>query len=168
MADRLKRVRFNGRLRPSQKAASKVIRRELKSGERELHIVAPPGSGKTVLGLHVWADLVKRPALVLSPNSAIQAQWVALAVEIDQIDEKQTVVQDRPARGAGSTAGPGARPTAMRVPRRDRHAGLVEERTEFDRHEPAAPGFGLDLDAIEFMEVTEQRFQGSSSFRQEV
>ncbi len=64
-------------MRPSQVAASAVIVPQLKEGSKRLHIVAPPGSGKTVLGLYVWADLVKKPALVLSPNSAIQAQWAA-------------------------------------------------------------------------------------------
>lgn len=52
-----------------------IARRQLNAGKRHLHIVAPPGSGKTILGLYLWAELVKKPALVLSPNSAIQAQW---------------------------------------------------------------------------------------------
>jgi len=68
-------IGFSETLRPSQLAASEIIKRQLEAGEKQLHIVAPPGSGKTILGLHVWADLVRRPALVLSPNSAIQAQW---------------------------------------------------------------------------------------------
>ena len=66
-------IRFSGTLRPSQEAASSIIIPQLESGKKRLHIVAPPGSGKTVLGLYVWADLVRKPALVLSPNSAIQA-----------------------------------------------------------------------------------------------
>ena len=70
-------IHFSGKLRPSQEAASEVIRPQLSNDETRLHIVAPPGSGKTILGLYVWADLVKKPALVLSPNSAIQAQWAA-------------------------------------------------------------------------------------------
>ena len=70
-------IKFSGKLRPSQDAASSIIIPQLEQGSKRLHIVAPPGSGKTVLGLYVWADLVKKPALVLSPNSAIQAQWAA-------------------------------------------------------------------------------------------
>ena len=70
-------IKFAGKLRPSQVAASAVIVPQLEEGSKRLHIVAPPGSGKTVLGLYVWSDLVKKPALVLSPNSAIQAQWAA-------------------------------------------------------------------------------------------
>ena len=70
-------IRFSGTLRPSQVAAVSVIKPQLDLNEKRLHIVAPPGSGKTVLGLYVWSDLVRVPALVLSPNSAIQAQWAA-------------------------------------------------------------------------------------------
>lgn len=68
-------IRFQGQLRPSQADAVKIARRKLAAGQRRLHIVAPPGSGKTVLGLFLWSDCVRLPALVLSPNSAIQAQW---------------------------------------------------------------------------------------------
>ncbi|EAQ80342.1 DEAD/DEAH box helicase [Blastopirellula marina] len=70
-------VRFRGKLRPSQQDAVEIARKSLDSGERQLYVVAPPGSGKTVLGLYLWAECVKRPALVLSPNSAIQMQWAA-------------------------------------------------------------------------------------------
>ena len=54
-----------------------AARRDLDAGKKRVHIVAPPGSGKTVLGLYLWSELIHRPALVLSPNSAIQAQWAA-------------------------------------------------------------------------------------------
>ncbi|DAC29464.1 MAG TPA: hypothetical protein D7H99_00070, partial [Candidatus Poseidoniales archaeon] len=70
-------IRFDGKLRPSQIAAASIIEPELDKLGKHLHIVAPPGSGKTVLGLYVWSDLVRKPTLVLSPNSAIQAQWAA-------------------------------------------------------------------------------------------
>ena len=68
-------VRFVGRLRPAQREAVEVAKRDLAAGRRRIHIVAPPGSGKTVLGLYLWSECVRRPAVVLSPNSAIQAQW---------------------------------------------------------------------------------------------
>ena len=48
-------------------------------GDR-LHIVAPPGSGKTIVGL----ELVRRlgsPAVVFAPTSTIQQQWVAEVAE---------------------------------------------------------------------------------------
>lgn len=40
-----------------------------------LHIVAPPGSGKTILGLEVCLRLDK-PTLVLAPTIAIRNQWI--------------------------------------------------------------------------------------------
>lgn len=55
----------------------KIAEEKLAAGARQLHIVAPPGSGKTILGLYLWAECVRLPAVVLSPNSAIQAQWAA-------------------------------------------------------------------------------------------
>ncbi|MCA9163192.1 MAG: DEAD/DEAH box helicase family protein [Planctomycetales bacterium] len=72
-------LRFQGELRPSQREVVEIARRKLATGQERLHIVAPPGSGKTVLGLYLWAECIRRPALVLSPNSAIQAQWAARA-----------------------------------------------------------------------------------------
>jgi len=70
-------ARFDGTLRPSQAEVMKIAEDQLNRGERRLHIVAPPGSGKTVLGLYLWAIHVRCPAVVLSPNSAIQMQWAA-------------------------------------------------------------------------------------------
>tara|TARA_R110002111_G_scaffold262504_1_gene338859 strand:+ start:12266 stop:15115 length:2850 start_codon:yes stop_codon:yes gene_type:complete len=70
-------LRFQGQLRPSQAEAISVVEQQLAAGQKRLHIVAPPGSGKTVLGLYLWAHHIQRPALVLSPNSAIQSQWAA-------------------------------------------------------------------------------------------
>ncbi len=69
-------IRFRGQLRPSQTDVVNIARQQLDRGERSLHVVAPPGSGKTVLGLYLWAECIRCPALVLSPNSAIQSQWV--------------------------------------------------------------------------------------------
>jgi len=70
-------IRFKGTLRPSQAEVVEIAAAKLAAGRRRLHIVAPPGSGKTVLGLYLWARCIRLPALVLSPNSAIQAQWAA-------------------------------------------------------------------------------------------
>ena len=91
-------IRFDGTLRPSQVAAVSVIQPQLETGEKRLHIVAPPGSGKTVLGLYVWADLVRKPALVLSPNSAIQAQWAARTdlFDLDGKDDQVSIDPERP------------------------------------------------------------------------
>ena len=70
-------IKFKGELRPSQRDVVKIAQEQIEAGERKLHIVAPPGSGKTVTGLYLWAEVIKQPALVLCPNSAIQSQWTA-------------------------------------------------------------------------------------------
>lgn len=77
MASLFSEIQFQGRLRPSQAEAISVVKEQLDAGHKRLHIVAPPGSGKTVLGLYIWAHHIQCPALVLSPNSAIQSQWAA-------------------------------------------------------------------------------------------
>ena len=48
---------------------------------RHLHLVAPPGSGKTVLGLEVMLKL-KGPTFILAPTLAIRNQWVERFVEL--------------------------------------------------------------------------------------
>jgi superfamily II DNA or RNA helicase len=44
--------------------------------DRRLHVVAAPGSGKTVLGLEVFRRL-GQPTVVLSPTRTIRDQWLA-------------------------------------------------------------------------------------------
>ena len=88
-------IGFSGKLRPSQVAAVSVIEPQLDVQGKHLHIVAPPGSGKTVLGLYVWANLVRKPTLVLSPNSAIQAQWAA-RTDLFDLDGKEEYVSTDP------------------------------------------------------------------------
>ena len=77
MAYSFPNIKFNGKLRPSQEDVVEIAREQIEAGERQLHIVAPPGSGKTVTGLYLWAEVIKQPAMVLSPNTAIQSQWAA-------------------------------------------------------------------------------------------
>ena len=77
MASEFPQVRFKSELRPSQVDAIEIARQQLAEGKKRLHIVAPPGSGKTVMGLYLWALCIRRPAVVFSPNSAIQMQWAA-------------------------------------------------------------------------------------------
>ena len=43
--------------------------------DNHLHVVAPPGSGKTVLGLEIICR-INRAALVLTPTLAIRDQWI--------------------------------------------------------------------------------------------
>jgi superfamily II DNA or RNA helicase len=49
--------------------------------DRHLHVIAPPGSGKTVLGLEV-ALRINKPTLVLAPTVAIRNQWIQRFCEL--------------------------------------------------------------------------------------
>lgn len=48
---------------------------------RHLHVIAPPGSGKTVLGLEV-AIRLNKPTLILAPTIAIRNQWIQRFCEL--------------------------------------------------------------------------------------
>ena len=52
-----------------------LVHAKINRGERRFHIVAPPGSGKTIVGLQLVIDF-NRPAIVLAPNAGIQSQWI--------------------------------------------------------------------------------------------
>jgi hypothetical protein len=93
MTEEFESIRFNGSLRPTQERALEAISSQLDAGRTRLHVVAPPGSGKTVLGLYVWAQLVRRPTVVLSPTTAIQSQWLA---RTDLFDVGTARVSDDP------------------------------------------------------------------------
>lgn len=62
-------------LRGYQKEIIDLAHQKLALGERELNIVAPPGAGKTIIGLQLICDL-KIKTLVLCPNTTIQNQWI--------------------------------------------------------------------------------------------
>ena len=65
-------IRFRGTFRDYQQAVLDHADRHL--ADRRVHIVAAPGSGKTILGL----ELIRRlnaPALILSPSVTIRQQW---------------------------------------------------------------------------------------------
>lgn len=65
-------INFRFPWRPYQKRVLDNLDLYLK--DRQLHIVAPPGSGKTVLGLEVVKRL-NNPALILAPTITIRNQW---------------------------------------------------------------------------------------------
>jgi Type III restriction enzyme, res subunit len=65
---------FGGTWRSYQKAAIAAFERDRAEGRRRTHIVAPPGSGKTLVGVELVRRIGRR-ALVLTPNSAVQMQW---------------------------------------------------------------------------------------------
>lgn len=65
--------RFAGTFRPYQQ---RILERfdDLKQNHR-IHIVAAPGSGKTILGLELICRL-SQPALILAPTITIRDQWI--------------------------------------------------------------------------------------------
>ena len=69
-------LRFQGEWRRYQRLALDAFDADRAGRRRSTHVVAPPGSGKTVIGLEI-ARRLGRPALVLCPTAAIQAQWPA-------------------------------------------------------------------------------------------
>jgi hypothetical protein len=62
-------------LRKYQRLALEAFEAERAAGRRRVYLGLPPGAGKTVLGLEIARRLGQR-ALVLCPNSAVQAQWL--------------------------------------------------------------------------------------------
>lgn len=63
---------FHGQFRDYQQNVLDNLNKYLEDGK--IHIVAAPGSGKTILGL----ELIKRlgnPAIILSPTTTIRQQW---------------------------------------------------------------------------------------------
>lgn len=66
-------IRFKYEWRQYQKKVLSELESHL--SDNHLHVVAPPGSGKTVLGLEV-ALRINKPTLVLTPTIAIRNQWI--------------------------------------------------------------------------------------------
>ncbi|MFW5854136.1 MAG: DEAD/DEAH box helicase family protein [Thermodesulfobacteriota bacterium] len=72
-------IRFCFPWRPYQQRVLAELEEHLE--DDRLHVIAPPGSGKTVLGLEVVRRL-DRPALILAPTLAIRDQWIDRFVEL--------------------------------------------------------------------------------------
>jgi hypothetical protein len=72
-------IRFRFPWRPYQARVLAELSTHL--ADDRLHVIAPPGSGKTVLGLETLLRL-NRPALVLSPTRTIRDQWVDRFVQL--------------------------------------------------------------------------------------
>jgi len=70
----LRELSFRHPLRRYQQEILELVKIKMERGERELHIVAPPGAGKTIIGLQLISTL-KVPAVILAPNTTIQSQW---------------------------------------------------------------------------------------------
>ena len=71
----LEGLSFGGEWRRYQSLALEAFERDVVRGDWRTHIVAPPGSGKTLLGVEMVRRLGRR-ALVLVPNTAVQGQWL--------------------------------------------------------------------------------------------
>lgn len=70
----LANLEFQYPLRRYQQEILELINIKLERGDRRLHIVAPPGAGKTIIGLQIISQL-RYPSLILCPNTTIQSQW---------------------------------------------------------------------------------------------
>ena len=69
-------ISLNRPLWPHQVRALGALDRDLARGDRATYLVVPPGGGKTLIGLEA-ARRLGLPTVVLCPNTAIQAQWMA-------------------------------------------------------------------------------------------
>ncbi len=76
--------------RSYQKRVLQGLEHHLKN--RHLHLVAPPGSGKTVLGLEVMLR-INRPTIILAPTLTIKQQWASRLVEmfLDEQDQPEWI-----------------------------------------------------------------------------
>ncbi|MCQ6274960.1 DEAD/DEAH box helicase family protein [Bacillus sp. V3B] len=74
-----KQISFRYSWRKYQKRVLDELDHHLKN--HHLHLVAPPGSGKTVLGLEVMLR-VNQPTIILAPTLTIKNQWVSRFMEL--------------------------------------------------------------------------------------
>lgn len=72
-------IKFKYPWRPYQERVLKEL--ELHLDDERLHVVAPPGSGKTVLGLEVVRRL-NQPTLILAPTITVRDQWADRFAEL--------------------------------------------------------------------------------------
>jgi len=67
-------LKFKHAMRQYQNEILDLVQDKLSKRKRDVHVVAPPGAGKTIIGLQIIGTL-QRPALILCPNTTIQSQW---------------------------------------------------------------------------------------------
>jgi len=67
-------LKLKGSLRPYQSIALAAFEADRAPGRRSTHLVAPPSSGETGIGLEVVRRL-ERPAVVLAPTATVAGQW---------------------------------------------------------------------------------------------
>lgn len=73
VSDTLNGLSFQLNWRDYQQKFLKDFQNHIK--DDHLHVVAPPGSGKTILGIEMTRRL-KNKAIILSPTLTIRNQWV--------------------------------------------------------------------------------------------
>ena len=69
-----KQLQLKLQLRTYQRLILEIYNKKRERGQKRFHIVAPPGSGKTIVGLQMIIETAL-PSLILSPNTAIQMQF---------------------------------------------------------------------------------------------
>lgn len=79
MTEYPKNIKFKYGWRKYQQRVLDDLQDHLTDGH--LHVIAPPGSGKTVLGLEV-AIRLNKPTLILAPTIAIRNQWIQRFCEL--------------------------------------------------------------------------------------
>lgn len=81
---------FGIQFHPYQTEALETLIQKHGRGEKRLHLVAPPGAGKTLMGLELARRLGEK-TVILSPNTTIQHQWVdkfqKLTVDLSGLDQ---------------------------------------------------------------------------------
>ncbi|MDW5598688.1 DEAD/DEAH box helicase family protein, partial [Conexibacter stalactiti] len=123
-----------------QRMALAAFDADLAARRRATHIVAPPGSGKTVIGLEI-ARRLGRPALVLCPTTAIQQQWGSA---LGLFGGAEAPLLTHTYQAICQTADPGGALEAAALERlaaeraRDTAIGVEAARAELDGYEGAA------------------------------
>ncbi len=76
--DIFENLRFKYEFRKHQNMMLQKFEQNNRQNKKKIfkfHLVSPPGSGKTIVGLEMVKRL-KKPTLVICPNTTIQGQWV--------------------------------------------------------------------------------------------
>jgi len=71
-------MQFNQTFYHYQKQILQTFQKDLERGDNKIHIVAPPGSWKTIFGIEMMNELFSKKkwiSLILVPNTVLQVQW---------------------------------------------------------------------------------------------
>ena len=94
-------MEYRHRLRHYQLLALDAFEKARADGRERAYLVLPPGAGKTVVGLEA-ARRLGRQTLVLGPNSAIQAQWIAQWADFEPTDPSPSYPRSHSGVAAGT------------------------------------------------------------------